>query len=173
MQALADKLRAMCASAHSDSITTAYQLFGIKYAPRLQEMMIQDLQRLSLKAGSDNPSGCGIEIRKGVNISPHVSLRTDPLDWDTPIRESNRNDEKIELLAQKLTQVRLQAPKLSLVRTVALFGIKHSDEIKEFTFGDLGDLCEMAGVKRMHRNELRQGQKLAFYVQFKSYPSKA
>jgi hypothetical protein len=171
MKELIEKLREMCDSAPDVSLTTAYQLFGIKYAPQLRGTLIADLDRLSLKAGSENR--CGVEIRKGVNIAPHVLLRHETLPLAAPFRKSNQNDDTIKLLAPKFRQVCQLAPKDHLVRTVSLCAIENREPLKNFAMADLGKLCVMSGIRTMHRNELRQGQKLSQYVEFKSYPRDA
>lgn len=169
MQDLADKLRAMCDSVSDDSLMTAVQLFGIKYATRLRGTTLSVLDRLSLNAGLENP--CGGEIRKGVNLSPFVLIRNDPLPPPLVARTPHLNDETIKLLAPKFQMVCREAPKNHLVRTVALFAIANFEEVKDLTITDIANLCEKSAIPRNHRIEFRQGQKLASYVEFKCYPS--
>lgn len=169
MLGLVEELRSMCTGAPKFSLNTMIHLFGIKFSKTLIHKRVEDLDAIGLMAGLK--SRCGMEMRKGVNLGPFVSVRSSPLPWKYAIRTSNLDMDHVKTLAPKLNKEIIDAPEGHLTTTVILFGIKHSDEIKDYTNADLGILCEMAELKRMHLGGIRQGHRLFYYVEFRRYPS--
>ena len=87
----------------------------------------------------------------------------------------NDNQEKrIKELGEELRRIYNSAPKGMKMTAIQLFGIEHSEEIKELEYYSdrvRGDIYEIAGRNRNTTADLCHGVRIANFVEFKvKYP---
>lgn len=172
MQELANELRASCEGAPELSVVVMLNLFGIRRAGRLRSMPIKALARISELAGLSGSHGH--EIRKGVNLSDFVSPK-DERDPDCVFvrKLTSVTDDEMKLMGKRLKVVCDAAPLNTLIATLSLFGVENFNNLEPYTTNDLGKLCTLAGLRPMRGYEIRRGQRLATYVDFRNYPTQA